>query len=288
MIAGAPGNLAKLDNWVGRTEDSRDQLVSWQARALAATLESPNPPTGDGDLLPPLWHWIYFKPEVVRSHLGEDGHPSKGGFLPPVPLPRRMWAGGRLHWNLDNPLRLGQTATRHSMVAAVTPKTGRSGSMVFVTVVHEIGNTQGYCVREEQDIVYRAPTPSGSAATSSADAPDSPAWLRHCQPDEAMLFRYSALTFNSHRIHYDQPYVTGVEGYPGLVVHGPLMATLLADLLRREQPELRLASFEFRGQAPAFCGQMLGIAGKPEVGRVDLWAQDSRGRELMRARAVLA
>jgi 3-methylfumaryl-CoA hydratase len=227
--------------------------------------------------------------------LGDDGHPRRGGFLPPVQLPRRMWAGGRLAWNTGNPLRVGDEAARISRIASVTEKTGRSGNLVFVTVVHELRNAQGLALTEEHDIVYRdAPQPGDAPATPTAAA--TPArWRRELVPDDVLLFRYSALTFNGHRIHYDRRYVTEVEAYPGLIVHGPLIATLLVDLVRREMPHARIKRFEFKAIRPTFDGRVMRVCGTPQgdasagtvAGTVDLWAQDHEGWLTMKATAEI-
>jgi len=280
-----------LAEWIGETEEVVDQLTPWPAQALAATLDASQIHFQSGNVMPPLWHWLYFKQLAPSSSIGHDGHPAKGGFLPPIALPRRMWAGGRLSWNTGNPLRIGQSATRHSRIAAITPKNGRSGPMVFVTLVHEIRNPQGLCLTEEQDIVYREESKGTSASTPPIQATKeglSPCWQHRYLPDEVMLFRYSALTFNSHRIHYDRPYAVQVEGYPGLVVHGPLIATLLAELVRREQPPLVIHQFSFRAMAPAFDDRPLEIAGLGNESRAQLWAEDKSGRRLMQAEAQFA
>lgn len=277
-----------LSRWVGNSNEVVETLCTATADALAAALDHESPPSAGATALPPLWHWAYFKTCTRPSETGADGHPRKGGFLPPVPLPRRMWAGSRIAWNTANPLRVGAEAQRRSRIQSIAPKNGRSGRMVFVTVLHEISNREGVCLREEQDIVYReAPaTASGVAAPPSAPPPAEVAWCRRVVPDEVLLFRYSALTFNSHRIHYDRPYATGVEGYPGLVVHGPLIATLLADLVRRSMASAQMKSFRFRAVAPAVDGQELVLkAANDDAGGMLLWAEDGIGRLLMQASA---
>ena len=220
------------------------------------------------------------------SAIAHDGHARRGDFLPPVPLPRRMWAGGRIEWRAS--LRVGDAATRTSEIVAVEPKRGRTGTLVFVTVRHTLSTARGACIVEEHDIVYReAPAPGAPAVAVGADAPQAAAWHRHWLPDAVMLFRYSALTFNGHRIHYDQPYVTGEEGYPGLVVHGPLQATLLLHLAAGALPGRRLARFEYRALSPAFAGEPLEVHGQPEgdpagaVGEARLWATTTHGRRTM-------
>jgi 3-methylfumaryl-CoA hydratase len=279
-------DLEALSQWIGKTEEVADLINPWPVSALQATLGGSQTNFSDGDVLPPLWHWLYFKPSAASSSLGHDGHPVKGGFLPPITLPRRMWAGGRLSWHTDNPLCVGQSVTRQSRIAAITPKTGRSGQMVFVSVVHEVHNTHGICVVEEQDIVFREE--SKGSSVSAAIAPDlesisASSGQRRYLPDEVMLFRYSALTFNSHRIHYDRPYASQVEGYPGLVVHGPLIATLLAEFARHEYPLLTMRQFGFRALVPAFDGHPLEISALDDGPNSHFWAQDEFGRRLMQA-----
>jgi 3-methylfumaryl-CoA hydratase len=222
------------------------------------------------------------------SEVGADGHPKRGGFLPPVPLPRRMWAGGRLTFHA--PLKVGEHATRTSTIANIEDKTGRSGRLVFVTVQHTIEADGELKLEEEHDIVYRDAPQEGARPQQPQLAPEGETWRRTIDADAVMLFRYSALTFNGHRIHYDYPYVTQVEGYPGLIVHGPLIATLLVDLVRREQPNATLQSFAFRALRPTFAGQPFTVCGQPSADgkTIDLWAKDHEGYLTMRATAALA
>jgi 3-methylfumaryl-CoA hydratase len=240
-------------------------------------------------VLPPLWHWLYFLPSYRQSEVGPDGHAKRGGFLPPVPLPRRMWAGSRLEWL--KPIAIGDEVSRESRIASVTPKSGRSGALVFVVVRHELSTAAGLALTEEHDIVYRELAPAGAESAAPKAAPSAVAlWTRRIVPDAVLLFRYSALTFNSHRIHYDRRYVTEVEGYPGLIVHGPLLATLLVDLLRRQRPGVALKRFEFRALAPLFDVAPFDVCGRPEDerGEVLLWAQGADGTLAMRATALPA
>jgi 3-methylfumaryl-CoA hydratase len=278
-----------LQQWVGKTETVGARVNATTANALAATLDRPDhfePGAG----LPPLWHWAYFWHAAPQSELGPDGHPQRGGFLPPVPLPRRMWAGGRL--TFDQPLQVEGAATRTSQVKSVTAKNGSTGPLAFVTVRHELAQEGALCVTEEHDIVYRGmpqpgvPAPKPKMAPPDADA----AWSRTITPDPVLLFRYSALTFNGHRIHYDRSYVTEVEGYPGLIVHGPLIATLLADLLQRNMPQARMVSFSFRAVGSLFDIEPFTVCGSPDPdGRtVRLWAKNIRGELAMQAEALLA
>ena len=280
--------LAHLQRWEGNTETLADDITAAPVRALQATLDRDDGPPAQGDALPPLWHWLYFLPQPRQSALGPDGHPLRGGFLPPVPLPRRMWAGGRLHWQPGNPLLLGDAVTRTSRIVSVQHKAGRTGDLLFVGVRHEIGNACGLALSEEHDIVYRANPQPGDVAPPPQPASQHATWTREITPDDVLLFRYSALTFNGHRIHYDRRYVTGVEGYPGLVVHGPLIATLLVDLLRRQMPGARLASFEFRAVRPVFDVAPFKLHGSPSAdGRtVNLWTEDHEGWLTMQATAA--
>ena len=274
------------DTWIGRSETLHDSAHPWPLQALAATLDHASAPAAE---LPPLWHWLYFLPRHRQSEVGADGHPQRGGFLPPVPLPRRMWAGSQLEFRA--PLRIGDALRRTSTIADVSAKSGRSGELVFVKVRHEVfcnGGAEAALV-EHQDIVYREAPRAGDAAPVPQRAPAGAAWQREWLPDEVLLFRYSALTFNGHRIHYDQPYATTVEGYPGLVVHGPLIATLLLDLLHRHAPAAQVASFRFRALRPTISGRPMRVNGVPQAdGRtVQLWAQDHEGWLTMDATVTL-
>lgn len=276
--------LEHLRGWVGRSESADELLDESQARGLAATLDrNANQPVS-GDLLSPLWHWLYFLPQARQSELGEDGHPRRGGFLPPVPLPRRMWAGGRLQWLA--PLRVGEVIEKTSTILSVTHKSGRTGDLVFTTVQHELRNAAGeLAVREEQDIVYRDMARPGDPAPAPQAAPRDMTWSREIHPDPTMLFRYSALTFNGHRIHYDRPYAIEQENYPALVVHGPLIATLLMELIGSECPQARVTSFSFRGVRPLFDTSSFRVCGKlsDDGNSAQLWAQDSEGWLAMQA-----
>jgi 3-methylfumaryl-CoA hydratase len=285
-----PALLPQLQQWNGRSETLHDWIAPAPLRALSATLDRDDPHPTQGTYLPFLWHWLFFLPHHRQSEIGPDGHAKRGGFLPPVPLPRRMWAGGRLTWQPDNPLQVGQEVQRVSVIKSVTHKAGRSGDLLFVLVQHQISNAQGLSLTEEHDIVFRAaaqpgdPVPAPTAAELQAD------WQREITPDDVLLFRYSALTFNGHRIHYDRRYVTQVEGYPGLIVHGPLIAILLGDLLRRHAPDARVTHFEFKAVRPTFDLHPFKVSGQPSAdGRaVRLWAQDHEGWLTMQATATLA
>jgi len=279
--------LVEWRRWVGRSEQRRDLVTATPLAGLAATLDRSEPPPLPGDAIPPLAHWLYFLPLAPQHEIGVDGHPRRGGFLPPVDLPRRMWAGGRFEF--VQLLRVGDELVRTSRIAKVDAKSGRSGPLVFVTVRHEIAGDRGLAIAEEHDIVYRdAPAPGApEPAPTPAPAPTDEGFRREIAPDPVLLFRYSALTFNGHRIHYDRSYVTEVEGYPGLVVHGPLIATLLVDLLRRERPQATLRRFSFTALRPTFDIHRFEVCGRDEGdGRYALWGRDHQGLLTMRAEAL--
>ncbi len=241
---------ADYAEWIGRTEIVHDELAMSQLEAAAATFDERQLTHNGAHSIPTLWHWFYFLPKAPQSQLSPDGHPERGTFMPPVPLPRRMFAGSRVV--VHAPLRPGVPATREGVIRDVRVKDGRSGRLAFVTVGYRIRQDGQLCVEEEQDIVYRepgAPVPAPSVTDLAPAAPN--AWTEDITPDSRLLFRFSALTFNAHRIHYDRDYATREEGYPGLVVHGPLNAMLLANLVRRHT-DRAITAFSFRGIAPVF------------------------------------
>jgi len=261
MVGTTKAELESFRSWIGRREETRDVLLPIHVAGLDAMLDRTGPFPRDGEAAPAGVHWLIRPSWVRQSELGADGHPRRGGFVPPVPLPRRMWAGSQLAF--IRPFRIGDTIIRTSEIANVTVKEGRGGTLLFVKVSHTYQGSEGVAVTEDQDVVYReAPDPARPAPVPEA-APDDGPWRRVVVPDPVMLFRYSALTYNGHRIHYDQPYVTSVEGYPGLIVHGPLLATLLLDLVRREAPSAALDRFTFRAIAPAFDSAPLTVTGAP-------------------------
>jgi 3-methylfumaryl-CoA hydratase len=281
-----PLDIDRLKAWVGRSEICEDVVTPVPIKALSATLDRDDPPPRAGDPLPPLWHWLYFLPLHRQSEIGPDGHALRGGFLPPAPLPRRMWAGGRLTFGA--PLRVGEAVRRTSRVADVSVKRGRTGALLFVLVRHEIEGAGGGSIVEEHDIVYREASAPGEAPPAPRPAPQGATWERTIVPDDVLLFRYSALTFNGHRIHYDRRHVTQVEGYLGLVVHGPLIATLLIDLLRRNVKGPVL-SFSFRAVRPLFDIAPFSVCGaQKSAGEVALWARDADGFLAMEASAAIA
>jgi 3-methylfumaryl-CoA hydratase len=279
----------ELKTWIGKSETMADVVTATPFAALAATLDrSPARPAA-GTPLPPLWHWLYFLPLHRQSAIGPDGHAQRGGFLPPVPLPRRMWAGSQFEFHA--PLRVGDAIARTSTIADVTEKSGRTGRLVFVRVRHEIrrSDEEVAALTEFHDIVYREAAKPDDVAPPPRPAPSSSAWERRWVPDAVLLFRYSALTFNGHRIHYDRRYVTDTEGYPGLIVHGPLIATLLLDLLRHEWPDADVARYEFRAVRPLFDLHPFFVCGEPQPDgkSVHLWARDHEGFLTMDATAVI-
>ena len=288
-----PQLLAHLQTWQGRSETLEDIITPAPLRALSATLDRDDALPVVGTDLPPLWHWLFFLPHHRQSEIGPDGHAKRGGFLPPVPLPRRMWAGGRLQWHA--PMKVGDAVKRVSTIQSVTHKAGRTGDLLFVLVKHDVFNAHGLCLTEEHDIVYRPaarasdPVPAPIAASSLIEPGEM--WTRDVVPDDVLLFRYSALTFNGHRIHYDRKYVTQVEGYPGLIVHGPLIATWLVDLVRRHT-DRSIQRFEFKALRPTFeCADQrhVRVSGQLQAGgqHVRLWAQDHEGWLTMQATAEL-
>ena len=288
---------ANLGAWVGKQESLQDTITAAPVRLMSVLLGRDDALQA-GDSLPPLWHWLYFLPAAKQSELGEDGHAKRGGFLPPVPLPRRMWAGGSLEFFA--PIQIGDTLTRASRIQSITPKKGRGGDLVFVCVEHQYHGTQGLCLSETHDIVYRSMPaatdkplpPIGAHVMVETGNGEAEVWSRDVVPDEVLLFRYSALTFNAHRIHYDRNYASEVEGYPGLVVHGPLMATLLLDLLRSHTDRV-VKRFSFKAVRPIFeCQDQRRMRLNAQM-RIDgkhcrLWAQDHDDWLTMQADAELA
>ncbi|REE07401.1 3-methylfumaryl-CoA hydratase [Paraburkholderia sp. BL27I4N3] len=280
-------NFEYLRDWIGKQQTAVDVLAEAPLAGLAALLNydaiAGVAPWRDG-ALPPLGHWLHFLLHAKQSEIGEDGHPQRGGFLPPVELPRRMWAGGTVYF--DTPLRVGSTVQRRSTITAVDPKSGRHGNLVFVTVKHEliIAGSDAPALIEHQDIVYREAAVGGQVAVApSVGVILECDWSREFRADPVLLFRFSALTFNGHRIHYDRAYASDVEGYPGLVVHGPLSATLLVDLFLRRHPGADVRAFSFRGLRPLFDTRPFQLCGKETGNGADLWILDADGQIAMSA-----
>jgi len=272
-------------DWHGRSETVHDELARTQTLAAAATFSDAGFSHARPEVIPALWHWFYFLPLAAQDHLSPDGHPERGGFLPPVPLPRRMFAGARTVFHA--PLRLNTPALRVGVIRDITMKEGKSGRLAFVTTGYSIWQNEVLCIEEEQDIVYReqgAPV----AAPVPIVLPPAPAnaWTRDITPDSRLLFRFSALTFNAHRIHYDREYATRVEQYPGLVVHGPLTAVLLANLVRYHAGR-PLATFSFRGVAPLFDLAPYRLIATPDGDTVTCHAVAPDGTIALQATATL-
>jgi len=274
-----------LTDWIGSQEHREEIISEFPAQAAAAMLDLDGEKMTGGNLLPPLWHWFYFLPLAPRSQIDIDGHPKRGGFFPPVTLPRRMFAGART--TFFKPLTIGERAVREGEILNVAEKSGKAGKLVFVTVRyrHIQGGEVG--IEEEQDIVYKEPGPRIPAPTPLASLPEVPgAWVQDVEPDTVLLFRFSALTFNAHRIHYDRPYALEEEGYPGLVVHGPLTAVMLA-WMTQENSGKRIAKFTFQGRAPLFDLFPFRLIGRPEGDKVALEARGPDDKITMQASAEL-
>ena len=264
---------------------SHDVVSATTALGLRATLDSINVVEPTDGISPYLSHWLYFLPNDPMRLLGEDGHPMRGGFLPPVALPLRMWAGSRVEFL--RPLRIGAEVTRRSTIGDIREKNGRTGPLVFVRVDHEIYEQAEILVRESQDIVYRGPPPLDAGAPPLIRAPDESEWVHQVIPNPVLLFRYSALTFNSHRIHYDYPYATSVEGYAGLVVQGPLIATLLLNELVQRRPDFDVTKFEFRAVSPLIVPSPCFVCGSVRGSTASLFARNVAGDLYMQASAEL-
>lgn len=282
MSGAADLDIEALQGWIGRREVAHDTVTPRLVREFHATFDRDPASPEDGALAPPAIHWCLAPSAAPGSALGPDGHPERGGFLPPVPLPRRMWAGGALTFH-DRP-RVGDAVERRSRIADVSVKQGRSGTLCFVTVDHEITTARGLALTERQDIVYRAL--DGEAAKPSAPAAPPRAEFRHAMhADPVLLFRYSALTFNGHRIHYDRSYVTEVENYPGLIVHGPLQASLLIDFAA-EIGGRPPSAFSFRGISPLFDFVPFALCARRDGSGLALWVETEAGSRTMTAEAA--
>lgn len=276
-------DFERLRQWIGRTESCNDIATARPVAALAATLDRRDPEPAVGDAIPPGWHWLYFLETKPASDLAPDGHAKRGGFLPPVALPRRMWAGGRLEFL--RPLHVGEKLRRNSEIVAVEPKQGKSGNLVFVTVRHTVIASGQTATIEEHDIVYREAARSAEPPPQGKPAPLHPKWRRELRADSVMLFRFSALIFNAHRIHYDLDYARDEEHYPGLVVHGPLQTVLILDLARREErrPVRKLV---YRAVHPIFHTAHFTVNGNPDgSAQAELWTADATGNLAMTATA---
>ena len=278
-------DIAHLRTWIGKTLVDEDDIALRHARLMAATVDLPEPTRiQEGAALPPLWHWIYFLEGLPPGELGRDGHPARGGFLPPVPLPNRMWAGGRVKFL--KPVPIGSRVRKVSSILKVDHKVGRSGDLVFVTVLHELKSLgDELLVREEHDIVYKSATGSAAPQANVAEADPAP-FSKSFTPTSTTLFRYSALTFNGHRIHYDLDYCRNIEGYSNLVIHGPLNATLLAGFAE-EIGGKTLREFNYRGLSPALLGETITFSAQTDGDRLQLAATLGSGVRSMEAEAWL-
>jgi len=275
-----------LTDWLGNSEERQDQIVAFPANALSATLNY-DLQYVDGSVLPPLWHWLYFLPIYRLDQANYDGHAALGGFLPPVKLPRRMWAGSRVSFLYD--LTIGTEARKVSTIKSIQQKSGKSGDLVFVTVAHQVFQNDTCCIEEEHDIVYRSAPDINATAPVFKTTDTSPEFSYVVKPDPILLFRYSALTFNGHRIHYDQPFCIETEGYEGLVVHGPLLATMMLDLIWQNFPDAVVKYFQFRALAPVFDTMKFEVCGcKISSSEVEIWIKRDDGVLAMSGSANLS
>ena len=278
-----PADAQAIKSWVGRQTATHDELRPFPTLALAAALERGiAPDTGD---LPPAWQWLYFLDTPSASATGADGHPTSTQLLPPPPLPRRMWAAGKIH--IERPLRLGLAAQRLATIKSIEAKSGKSGALVFLNLEHEFIQDGIVCIREEQNLVYREMPSAPAVETAGEPAPPPGQWTREITPDPVLLFRYSALTYNSHRIHYDRPYAIGQELYDDLVVQGPLLATLLLELLQAQLPYSAIKTFQFRAMRPTYASQTFTLNAARNGETVTLWSVQ-QGRLCMSASATLS
>ncbi len=274
-----PGNET-FEDWIGRTETAEDILTPRMAAHLKASLGAQGVGVEPGDALPVGWQWMVCADGPAAGELARDGLPRGSNILPPIALPRRMWAGGSMRFH--QPLRIGEKVRRTTEIEDITFKQGRSGAIAFVKIGFAYSGERGLAIEERQDIAFRAARKADEAPPPPVAAPAKALWRRTIEPDPVLLFRYSALTFNSHRIHYDQPYVTQIEGYPGLLVHGPLIATLLFDLMRRNTDQAP-AQLSYRAMRPLFATDPFEVGGAPSADgqSCTLWALDPEGAVAM-------
>jgi 3-methylfumaryl-CoA hydratase len=278
-------DLDHLRQWIGRSAEATDIVTAQLVKGLRATLFQEIGAPKTGDAAPFTVHWCLGQPVYPMSELGPDGHPTRGGFLPPVPLPRRMWAGGELQF--IDPLRVGDETTRTSRISDVTLKTGSTGTLCFVSVEHVVTTPRGTAIRERQDIVYRDVSTTQAAAPAKAAPPPPAAKHRETHvSDPVLLFRYSALTFNGHRIHYDRDYVTKVEGYPGLIFHGPLQAALIVELAAKLHGGAPPKTFSYRGVQPLFEGGAFSVNANDAAAGLELWTANAEGQPTMKGTAT--
>jgi len=275
-----------LREWIGNQESIEETIAAEPLHRMRATLDMEPKMIEIGETVPPLWHWAYFLTPVRAAELGRDGHPALGSFMPPVPLPRRMWAGGQFEFTES--LRVGDRARKQSTVRDVKFKEGRTGKLCFVEVEHCIYVGDELRIREIHNIVYRDKPQPGADKVLPARAPDNAEWSREVVPNPTLLFRYSALTFNGHRIHYDLDFCRQEEGYPGLVFHGPLSATLLAQLAIDNNPGKSLKAYEFRALSPLFDNAPFSLNGRMEAGKALMWASNADGNLAMKSTVTFA
>ena len=271
----------KLLEWTNKTTEAEDTIRLQPANFMKATLNRP-PKLKEGDNLPPLWHWVYFLEAKPESDLGRDAHPKKGDFLPPIQLPRRMWAGGR--FTFYNDLVIGEKAQKITTIKKIVEKEGSAGPLCFITLEHKIYSKDEISIIEEQDLVYLQDQQGSKSLPLAQNNVEKADFSQEIHPSAILLFRYSALTFNGHRIHYDLDYAKNVEGYDGLVFHGPLTATLLLDLALKERKQ-PIKKYSFRGIAPLSNLDCFWIEGKSEDNTAILWARRKDGVVAMKAKA---
>ncbi len=283
-------NDLNLRQYIGRKQQEEDLATAYPVRALAAALGRDEPEAKPGSEVPPAWHGLYFLATAPRDSLGQDGLPDETGIMPALPFPRRMFAGQRMSFH--QPIRVGERITKETVLTDLTLKEGSTGKLIFATLTIRISGEQGLCLEEEYDRVFREEVAAGASnpAPRREPPPEDCAWESVVKPDSVLLFRYSALTFNPHRIHYDRPYAIEVEGYPGLVVHGPLSMTLLADFARDSNPGRRMTGFHMRARAPLFDTASFTLLGRPigDGSACELWAVTPEGTVAMSAGASFA
>jgi 3-methylfumaryl-CoA hydratase len=271
--------MSQYDAWIGRTESRSEYAAREPVRRLSAMLDRDD--ESASGVLPPMGHWLYFLPDAPQALIGSDGHPARGGFLPPIPLPMRMWAGSRIDFLASIPL--DRNISRRSTLVSISEKNGRTGPLAFLTIKHDTMSGDTLCISEHLDLVFRDRSPS-AAAPADGERREA-AIARSIDPTAALLFRYSALTYNAHRIHYDRTYAMEVEGYPGLVVHGPLLATLLVDHVRGEFPNASLKRIAFRARRPVYDVAPFTVNLVATGTGADVWASDADGYVAMDATA---
>jgi 3-methylfumaryl-CoA hydratase len=281
-------DLDALKRHVGRRHVATDVVTDVPANLLRLALARPEPELREADALPPGWHVLYFLPRFAPDGLRPDGSPADTGVVPPMPLPRRMFAGQTLRFH--RPIRIGQTLRQETELTDISTKAGATGPLVFTTVVSRISGPEGLALEDERRTVFREEVAAGerNQAPRRETAPTDTPWRRVVTPEPVLLFRFSALTFNSHRIHYDRRWAMETEGYPGLVVHGPLTATLLIDFARDHHPGCAFRSYTTQARAPLFDTAPFELRGRPTTGGSELWAVTPEGTIAMSARAEVA